>query len=434
LIPWSHTIDAAVESLRDDLVAFAQRLVRIPSIPGKEAAAQHCAADVMRALGLDVTIVTATRDELASHPAFCDDGIAVEDRPSVVGIWRPSTRGPRHAVEGSGQARSIILNGHLDVVSPGNETLWTDSPWSGRLENGRLHGRGACDMKGGVACAVYAVAALQRAGIAPAADVLIETVSGEESGGVGTLTTIVRGYRADAAIILEPTRLRLCPVQAGALTFRLTVPGRSAHGALKRSGVSAIDNMRLLLTAIDDLERVRHERFSHPLYHDSRQVAPVSVGVLRAGDWPSTVPNEAVAEGRFGVFPGESIDSARRALEGAIASAARRDVWLRDHPPRLEWIEGQFESGETPPDAPIVGLIGEQHARVTGQHPAIEGVTYGSDLRLFTNHAHIPAVLYGPGDVANAHAVDEFIEIDEMLRACRVLASTVAAWSCNVRE
>jgi acetylornithine deacetylase len=146
------------------------------------------------------------------------------------------------------------------------------------------------------------------------------------------------------------------------------------------------------------------------------------------------VPNEAVAEGRFGVFPGESIESARRALEGAIAGAARRDAWLRDHPPLLDWIEGQFESGETPLDAPIVGLIGEQHTRVTGQRPSIEGVTYGSDLRLFTNHANVPAVLYGPGDVANAHAVDEFIEIDEMLTACRVLASTVAAWSCNVRE
>ena len=402
----------------------------------------------MRALGLDVAIVSATRDELASHPAFCDDGISVEDRPNVVGIWRASTRrahsapgGSRpDALQGSGPAgdsgpspaptgaRSIVLNGHLDVVSPGNEALWSGSPWSGHVRGGRLHGRGACDMKGGVACAVFAVAALQRAGITPAADVLVETVSGEESGGVGTLTTIVRGYRADAAIIMEPTRLRLCPVQAGALTFRLTVPGRSAHGALKRSGVSAIDNMRLLLAAIDDLERARHERFSHPLFHDPLQVAPVSVGMLRAGDWPSTVPNEAVAEGRFGVFPGESVDAARRALEQAIADAARADGWMRDHAPRLEWIEGQFESGETPLDAPIVRLLRDHHARVTGRPPAIEGVTYGSDLRLFTNHAHMPAVLYGPGDVAHAHAVDEFIEIDEILTACRVVASTIASW------
>ncbi len=419
-------IERAVADLRGDLLAFAQRLVRIPSTPGSEAPAQHCAADTMRALGLDVAIVAATRAELSSHPAFCDDGISVESRPNAVGIWRAKRR--------SADARSIVLNGHLDVVSPGNEALWADSPWSGRIDGGRLYGRGACDMKGGVACAVYAIAALQRAGLTPAADVLIETVSGEESGGVGTLTTIVRGYRAEAAIILEPTKLRLCPVQAGALTFRLTVPGRSAHGALKRSGVSAIDNLRLLLTAIDDLERERHARFVHPLYHDPLQVAPVSVGVLRSGDWPSTVPNEAVAEGRFGVFPGESVADARRALEAAIADRARDDDWLREHSPRVEWIEGQFESGETPLDAPIVQLLGAQHAGVTGQTAIVEGVTYGSDLRLFTNHAQMPAVLYGPGDVAHAHTVDEAIDIEEMLTACRVIAGTVAAWSCGVQE
>jgi len=419
-------IDRAVADLRGDLIAFARRLVRIPSTPGMEAPAQACAADAMRALGLDVALVSATRAELASHPAFCDDGLPIEDRPNAIGIWRASTRLP--------EARSIVLNGHLDVVSPGNEALWTHSPWSARIEGNRLYGRGSCDMKGGVACGVYAIAALQRAGLTPGADVLIETVSGEESGGVGTLTTIVRGYRADAAIILEPTKLRLCPVQAGALTFRLIVPGRSAHGALKRSGVSAIDNLRLLLAAIDNLERERHARFRHPLYDDPLQVAPVSVGIVRSGDWPSTVPNEAVAEGRFGVFPGESVHEARRALETAIAAAADADVWLREHTPRVEWIEGQFESGETPLDAPIVTLLGRQHEQATGVPPMVEGVTYGSDLRLFTNHARMPAVLYGPGDVAQAHAVDETIDVEEMLTACRVIARTVAAWSCGAAE
>jgi len=418
-----EAIDRAIDALRGDLLDFAQRLIRIPSTPGREAPAQRCAAEQMRALGLEATVVEATREELSSHPAFCDDGISVEGRPNVVGIWRATREHPG--------ARSILLNGHLDVVSPGSDALWSDSPWSARIAGGRLHGRGACDMKAGVACALFALAALRRAGLEPGADVLVETVSGEESGGVGTLATIVRGYRADAAIILEPTRLRLCPVQAGALTFRLTVPGRSAHGALKRSGVSAIDNLRRLLDAVDALERERHARFTHPLYDDPLQIAPISVGVVRAGDWPSTVPNEAIAEGRFGVFPGEAVADARRAFEQAIAAAAASDAWLRAHLPRIEWIEGQFESGETPLTSPIVQLLGAQHRRVTGGAPAVEGVTYGSDLRLFTNHAQMPAVLYGPGDVAQAHAVDEFIEIDQMLTACRVIARTVAAWSCG---
>jgi acetylornithine deacetylase len=410
----------AVNRLRPEIEAFLQRLVQIPSLPGDEAPAHVFVADALRALGLDVHIVTATRKELEQHPAFCDDGLPVETRLNVVGRW---------VGRGGGGGRSIVLNGHLDVVSPGNEALWTGSPWSGRITGTRLHGRGSCDMKAGVTAAVFAVKALQSLGLHPAADVLVETVSGEESGGVGTLTTIARGYRADAAIILEPTSLAVCPVQAGALTFRLIVPGRLAHGALKRSGVSAIDKMRLLLDAIDRLERERHLQFSHPLFDNPLQVAPISVGVLRAGDWPSTVPNEAVAEGRLGVFPGESVEAARRALEHAVASAAENDGFLCQHRPRIEWFEGQFESGETPVDSPLVLAVADAHRAVTGCEARVAGVTYGSDLRLFTNHAHMPAVLYGPGDVAQAHTVDEYVDLDQVSAACAVVALLVAEWS-----
>jgi acetylornithine deacetylase len=417
-------IPFAVEALAGDLVAFAQQLVRMPSLPGAEAAVQQLAAEAMARLGLETDVVTPSRAELSSHPAFCDDGLPVETRPNVVGRWKAETSGPR--------ARSVVLNGHLDVVSPGPERHWSGSPWSGRVENGRLYGRGACDMKSGVACAVFAVAALRRIGFRPAADIVLETVSGEESGGVGTLATIVRGIRADAAIILEPTGLRLCPVQAGALTFRLTVRGRSAHGALKHSGVSAIDKMRRLLDAIDRLDEERHARYAHPLFADARQIAPISVGTIRSGDWPSTVPDEAVVEGRFGVFPGETVDAARQALADAIARAARDDEWLRAEPPGLEWFEGQFEPGETPVDAPIVAAISAAHRAVTGASPIVEGVTYGSDLRLFTNHAGMPAVLYGPGHVEQAHTADEWIAVDEVVTACKVIALTVASWTADI--
>jgi acetylornithine deacetylase len=228
---------------------------------------------------------------------------------------------------------------------------------------------------------------------------------------------------------LEPTSMKLCPVQAGALTFRLTVRGRSAHGALKQSGVSAIDKMRPFLDAIDELDRERHRTRDHPLYPDRRQIAPISVGIVRAGDWPSSVPDQAMLEGRFGIFPGEPLDDARETFAAAIREAACHDEWLRLHPPALEWFEGQFEPGETALGAPIVSTLAEQHRRVLGAAPAIEGVTYGSDLRLFTNHAQMPAVLYGPGNVEQAHATDEWIEITDVIAACKVIALTVAVWS-----
>ncbi|MEJ7812286.1 MAG: ArgE/DapE family deacylase [Gemmatimonadaceae bacterium] len=417
----------AVDAARDDLVAFVQRLVRIPSLPGREHDAHRLVADRLRGLGLAVEIVPCETEPLASHPAYSDDGLSQgEPRINVVARWS----GAGHPA-GRAAGRSLILNGHLDVVSPGNEAMWQESPWSGRVEGGRILGRGACDMKAGVACAVFAVAALRAAGLRLAADLLVETVSGEESGGIGTLTTIVKGYTADAAIVLEPTRMRICPVQSGALTFRLRVRGRSTHACMKSRGVSAIEKACYLLSAIEALDRRRHGAGRHPLYEDPRNVAPISIGTIRGGDWHSTVPNEAVLEGRLGVFPGESIAEAKAALLAAIAAAADGDPWLSATRPEVEWFEGQFEAAETPLDAPLLSVLGASHRAVAGEAPALAGVTYGSDLRFFTNHLKIPAVLYGPGDVADAHTVNESVAIDDVVLATKVIAHAIVSW-CGV--
>jgi acetylornithine deacetylase len=412
-------ISAAVDDLAADLIAFAQALVRIPSLPGEEAPAHHYVAEKLRALGLSVDICHTRFDDLRTHPAFNDDGLSPDARINVVGRWAGARR---H------ECRSLILNGHLDVVSTGNVDLWTRPPFEGAIQDGRLYGRGACDMKSGVSAAIFAVQALKQLGRTPGGDVLVETVSGEESGGVGTLTTIVKGYRADAAIILEPTRLRMCPIQSGALTFRLRIHGRSIHACMKRLGVSAIEKACYLIGRLNAFDRERHAAHPSQYYPDPLNIAPISVGTIAAGDWHSTVPHQAVVEGRYGVFSGESIDDAKRAFTAAIASACDADSWLRQHPPALEWFEGQFESGMTDPNAPVLGELAACHEAIVRQPPGVEGVTYGSDLRLFTNHARIPAVLYGPGDVANAHTVDESIDIDEVVTATKVLALLIDTW------
>jgi acetylornithine deacetylase len=412
-------ISATVDDLAAELTAFAQGLVRIPSLPGEEAPAHHYVADKLRALGLSVDICQSHFDELRAHPAFNDDGLAPSGRINVVGRWSGSRRL---------RSRSLILNGHLDVVSAGNADLWAQPPFSGTVVDGRLFGRGACDMKSGVAAAVFAVQTLKRLGRTPGGDVLVQTVSGEETGGVGTLTTIVKGYKADAAIILEPTSLRICPIQSGALTFRLRIQGRSIHACMKRLGVSAIEKACYLIGRLNDFDRARHAAHPSPYYPDPLNIAPISVGTLMAGDWHSTVPHEAVVEGRCGVFSGESIEATKHVFARAVLDASEADPWLRDHPPVLEWFEGQFESGETDSSAPILHELAACHQMIAGQRPPVEGVTYGSDLRLFTNHAHIPAVLYGPGHVANAHTVDEFIDLEDVMTATKVLALAIDTW------
>lgn len=419
--PSGQKVAQVVDTLAGEITTFLQDFVRIPSLSGEEGAAQEFVAEKLKALGLTVDVVRAPVDRIKAHPAFCDDGFPLETRLNVIGRWAG-----RGAAGGTGD--SLILNGHVDVVPPGREELWEDSPWSGRVKEGKLYGRGACDMKSGLTAAMFAIAALQRIGYEPAGELLLESVIGEETGGLGTLTTIVEGYRAAAAIIMEPTALALCPVQAGALTFRLRVPGRATHAAMKSEGVNAIEKFSLLYQAINELDRRRQQSYQSPLYAGARDIAPISIGTIRGGEWHSTVPEAVVAEGRFGVLPGESLEAARNALTETLGTVAQRDPWLRNHPPRVEWFEGQYEPGETSVEAPIVRTLAGVHREITGYGPVLHGVSYGSDLRLFTRHAGIPAVLYGPGHVVNAHSANEYVSLVEVMTATKVLACTTVRW------
>ncbi|MBA2281922.1 MAG: ArgE/DapE family deacylase [Acidimicrobiia bacterium] len=401
------TVAAAVAAVRAEMTDVLVELVRTPSVTGEEAAAQRLVEQVLDGLDLTVDSWCPQRADLEQHASFSDDELPLGERPVVVGRW----------VVGEGP--STILNGHIDVVPVGELHRWPHDPWAGAIEHGVLWGRGACDMKGGLVAGITAVAALQRAGLRPTGDVLVQSVIGEETGGAGTLATLLRGHAADAAVVLEPTRLAICPVGAGAASFRLHVSGRAAHGAMRLEGASAIDAYVVLHEALHRLEHERRATFTHPAFDAGALVAPISVGRLTAGDWPSTVPERLVAEGRHGVLPGESLDEARQALEAAVAAVAAES----GGEPVVEWFEGQFAPAATPVDHPFLARLAACHEQVTGARPAVHGVPYGSDLRFFTNDLGVPAVLYGPGDVAVAHTVDEHVVLDEVFRAAEVVAN-----------
>ena len=189
--------------------------------------------------------------------------------------------------------------------------------------------------------------------------------------------------------------------------------------------MSAIEKFYCILDAANELERRRHESYHNPLYPDPLGVAPISFGTVTGGEWHSTVPNEVIVEGRYGVLPGESVETARKIFADTIHNAAANDPWLKDNQPVLEWFEGQFESGETDVRDPIVGLLSDSHREIVGKEPQFQGVPYGSDLRLFTNHGKIPAILYGQGDVVHAHSVNEFVPLEEVITCTKVLALTI---------
>jgi acetylornithine deacetylase len=328
---------------------------------------------------------------------------------------------------GSRGDRALILNGHVDVVPPGALAAWSASPWSGHIHAGRLHGRGACDMKGGVAVAIAAATALRRSGIPLRGRLIVESVVGEEDGGLGTFATIERGYRADAAIVLEPTRLRLIPAQAGALTFKLRVPGRAAHASVRYEGVSALEKFQLVEARLRALERSLNAR-PHPLFAHYPVPYCLSIGKLRGGSWGSTVPDSLECEGRVGVPVGMAVSEVRSQFEAALAESAVRDSWLGEHPPQVEWIGGQFAAAEVDAALPAFATLREAHTLESGVEPELDGAPYGSDMRLLIHEGETPAILYGPGDIRQAHSTDEWVAVDEIKRAARIVTAAAAAY------
>jgi acetylornithine deacetylase len=406
-----------------DAVGLLTELVRIPSVSGSEAEQdiQEWLAAWLRREGLKVDHWKVPLADLAAEPDF------------------PGMEAPREAayglvarLPGTGAGRSLMLNGHVDVVPPGDFATWrAGEPFAGVLIGDDLHGRGACDMKGGLVSALLAIRALRRSGVPLAGDVLLACVVGEEDGGLGTYATLRRGWRADACVITEPTGLDVVPANGGALTFRLRVPGLAAHASRRTEGVSAVERFWPVFQALRGLERQRNTD-ADPVMSRWDIAYPIEIGTVNAGDWASTVPDLLVAEGRLGVALDEPVTEARAALEQAVATACADDPWLRDHPVAVEWWGGQFAPARLPvDDGGLLELVRGCHWAATGGTADVWGGPYGSDLRLLTGIGGIPTVQYGPGDIALAHAVNESVPVPDVLAAARTLV-LVALGHCGL--
>jgi acetylornithine deacetylase len=398
-------------AIREELAA----IIRIPSITGNEEAVAAELADRARAAGLRVDALAPDPATIRADPAWPGEETQRSALPIVFGRL------------GRGGGRRVILSGHIDVVPPGDPATWTADPWGGEVRDGRLYGRGACDMKGGVAAILAAVRALVASGVAErlAGELLVALVPGEEDGGQGTLAAIRAGATDDLAIITEPSNLDIVVAHAGAITFRLTVPGRAAHASQRREGVSALDKLYVILRALEADEAERNAAETDPLMTALGLPYPTIVGIVGGGEWASTVLDRVVADGRYGVRIGQAPADAAADLRRAIDAANASDPFLREHPATVEIVGGQFGSGRVASNHALpVGLADDAEA-LTGRRPELLGEPYGADMRLFINEGRTPCVMYGPGDVRVAHSADEHVPLDEVETCARVLAAWV---------
>jgi acetylornithine deacetylase len=404
---------AAVDpaAIRADL----QALVRIPSITGQEEAVAADLARRLASIGMATETLLADRAAIRLDAAWPGEETDRTFLPVVIGFLGP---------EGG---RRVILSGHMDVVPPGDPASWTADPWGGEIRDGRLYGRGACDMKGGLAAILGAVRALVASGAGErlAGELVVALVPGEEDGGQGTLAAIRAGATGALAIITEPSNLDIVVAHAGAITFRLTVPGRAAHASQRREGVSALDSLFTVVRGLEADETARNAAETDPLMVALGLPYPTIAGIVHGGEWASTVLDRVVVDGRYGVRLGQSPADAAADLRRAIAAINASDAFLREHPATVEIVGGQFGSGQVPSDHPLpVGLADAAEA-ITGRRPALLGEPYGADMRLFINEGGTPCVMYGPGDVKVAHSADEHVPLAEVEECARVLAAWV---------
>jgi len=406
-----------VESNFNEQLEILSGLIRIRSLTGQEAEGQNFYAAACAKLGLDVQTVEADAEAIRKHPAYVHIGINYEGRPNIVATKK-----------GTGGGRSLILNGHVDVVSPEPVSQWTVDPWGGEIKGDRLYGRGSLDMKAGLCANLFSLQAILDCGFQTKGDVILESVIEEEAGGSGgTLACLMRGVKADGMVISEPSAETILITHPGIKYFRVTVFGKTAHAALSHLGVNAIVKMVPIIKALEALDEERAKRLSYPLVEKmTGRPCNLCLGKMQAGDWVSTVAGWASLECRLGFVPDESGKEVMAEIERTINEAVRNDSWFVDHPPKIEWFGWDTEPWLEPTDSPFVEAFMATIHKATSTQPALLGSSGGLDNR-FGPYFNVPSVSFGPIG-ANHHGIDEYVSLPSLLTVTKALALFIAEW------
>ena len=351
----AQTLLQKIDGSRDKAISFLRQMIAIPSVTGDEAKIQKFLADYMAKIGLDVDMWETDWEELKKHPGYRPVDRGYEGRPNIVAT-----------LKGTGGGRSLLLNGHTDVIPVGGGEGWSDDPWSATIKNGRIYGRGSADMKSGVASHIMAVECLLAAGLKTKGDVYINIVIDEEVSGHGTLDTVIRGYKADAGISGETSDLAVQPACIGRIWFEIEIHGKPAGIQKRYEGISGIDLGNKIVKAVADLEAKRVATVTHPLYPNALDTLPCIIGSFSAGNYPSAFPANCLLKGSIGTVPGEDHEGVKRSLVEQVARAAAEDPWMKHNPPKVRFVGYDAEASEIPGVIPS----SKRSAETTKRSPA----------------------------------------------------------------
>jgi acetylornithine deacetylase len=410
-----------VEAVRagfQEQLEYTKALVRFESVRGAEHAIQDFVFRSYKEHGLPVDRFDMDRSQIDDHPGASKYSGGHSDAPIIVGIHHPQRE----------SGRSLILQAHVDVVPTGPAIMWSGRPFEPRIEGDWMFGRGAADMKAGHAANLFALKALRRLGLQPAATVYLQSVVEEESTGNGALMTHLRGYRADAVLIPEPEDEKLVRANTGVLWFEVRVEGHPVHVREMQSGANAIDAAYRVIAALRAMEASWNKRKTGKEYfeHEAHPIN-LNVGRIEGGDWASSVPAWCTLQCRIAIYPGTSAAEAAGEIETWLNNFARNDTMLANNPPRVTF-NGFFAEGYVlEPGSEAESVLAESHEAVTGEK--LESfVTAGYlDTRVYALYDRIPALCYGPIS-RNIHGFDECVSLRSLERITAAMTLFIAQW------
>ncbi|MBK0421831.1 ArgE/DapE family deacylase [Leucobacter sp. CSA2] len=418
---------AAVDAQFDAQLERTAELVATPSLRAGEEPAQDLIEQQLRDLGLDIDRWTIDSEELRAHPGFGKPTVDYSVMTNVVGTYRPR--------EESG--RSLILNGHIDVVPEGPEEQWSRSPWDSEIRDGWMYGRGAGDMKAGLIANLFAFDAIRKAGLELTGRVHLQSVVEEECTGNGSLAALLRGYTADAVIISEPEEDSLVRANVGVLWFTVRVSGNPTHPREMANGFNAIDAAYEVIGALRELEEEwNSQRGDHPYFEDLDHPINFNIGGISGGDWPSSVPAWCELRVRVATYPGTTADDAWAEIVRCVETAAAGSEGVHGSRPSFDvrlTPDGFYAEGYVlEPGSDAEALLEETH-RAAFDRELTSFTTPGYlDGRVFVNYGDMPTLVYGPVS-ESIHGFDERVSIESVRRCTKSMALFIASW-CGVRE
>jgi acetylornithine deacetylase len=407
-----------IDSNRDEIVGYLQKLISYPSVTGDEKEIQTFIASWLKeTLGITVDVWEPDLEELKRHPGYVPVDRDYEKRPNVVGRYK-----------GVGSGRSLLFNGHVDVIPAGPADAWQSNPWAGEVRESKIFGRGASDMKAGLAAYTMALHAIIKSGLKLKGDVILEYTVDEELSGNGTLAAIMRGYKADAGISGETSSMNVQPACIGRIWYEIHVKGKPAGIQWQWEGVNAIDKGYLVVKGVSEFQATRMKKITHPLYPNIRETIPCLVGMFQAGSYPSAFPDSCTLKGSMATVPGENSDSVKREFVEHLRTSTATDPWLKDNPPVVKYTGYFAEPSEIPVGHDIVKTLKAAYQTALGAQPNVSGRAGAADIRFLNKYGETPTVIFGPGPTDQMHATNEYTPIEDLIAATKVYALTLLDW------